>query len=126
MGTIELNGLEFHAFHGCTLSEKVEGNLFMVDFRADVDVDRAAESDDLKDTLDYSAVYDLIAGEMAVRSNLLENVAGRILNAVKAAFPQMERCTVRVSKRNPPVAGKAEWSRVTLSFERGGDKEAGN
>ncbi len=119
MGTIELEGMEFRAFHGCLESERREGNLFTVDFRADVDIDRAARTDELKDTLDYGAVYDVVAREMAVPSNLLENVAGRIVKALETGFPQIERCCVRVSKWNPPVAGKTEWSRVTLSFDRG-------
>ena len=31
--TIELTGMEFHAFHGCLEQERKEGNTFVVDFR---------------------------------------------------------------------------------------------
>lgn len=115
MDIIELEGMEFRAFHGCLEKERREGNTFLVDFRAEIDLGKAAKSDMLEDTLDYGAVYDIVAGEMAVPSNLLENVAGRIADAVQARFPQIAGFTVRVSKKNPPVAGPAAWSRVTIS-----------
>ena len=31
-GKIELEGMEFHAYHGCFEEEKTSGNLFVVDF----------------------------------------------------------------------------------------------
>ena len=36
-GIIELEGMEFHAFHGVLESEKIEGNLFLVDFKGEVE-----------------------------------------------------------------------------------------
>ena len=114
MDTIELEGMEFHAFHGCLESERRDGNLFTVDFRGELDLSRAAESDDLQDTADYGRIYDIAAAEMAVPANLIENVAGRIADAIKSEFPRFARFSVRVSKKNPPVAGKAQWSRITI------------
>lgn len=114
-GKIELEGLEFKAYHGCLEHEKVEGNLFEVDFAAEMDVSKAAASDRLEDTLNYGEVYDVIAAQMAVHSDLLEHVCGRIVDAIEAQWPELENITVRVSKRNPPVNGPAKWSRVTIS-----------
>lgn len=113
-GRIELEGMEFRACHGCLRKERLEGNLFTVDFMADLDLSKAAESDRLEDTLDYGEIYDIIAEEMSVPSDLLENVAGRIVSAIEKAFPDLDGFSVRVSKRNPPVNGPAAWSRVTL------------
>ena len=42
-GLIELEGMEFHSFHGVLESEKVDGNLFIVDFRGILDMRAAAE-----------------------------------------------------------------------------------
>ena len=77
-GKIELLGMEFLAYHGCLASEKENGGSFVVDFRATVDLAAAAQSDDLADTLDYSASYKVVAAEMARPADLLENVAGRV------------------------------------------------
>ena len=79
-GTIELIGMEFHSFHGCLESEKKEGNTFLVDFCGKTSIRKAAKSDNLEDTPDYSEIYRIIASEMEKPSNLLENVAGRIVD----------------------------------------------
>ena len=114
-GILELEGMEFHSFHGVLEREKVTGNLFVVDFRGVLDMRAAAESDALEDALNYAEIYDVVAAEMAVPSELLEHVAGRIVKALAEKFPELESFSVRVSKRRPPVAGVVQWSRITLS-----------
>ena len=114
IGVIELEGMEFKAYHGCLEQEKVRGNLFTVDFRGELDLSAAAESDNLNDTLNYGEIDEIVADEMSIPSELLENVAGRIVKAIEKRFPELVSFSVRVSKRRPPVDGVAQWSRVTL------------
>lgn len=118
IGTIELEGMEFKAYHGCLEQEKVRGNSFTVDFRGDLDLSAAAESDDLNDTVNYGEIYEIVSDEMSVPSELLENVAGRIVKEIEKRFPQFISFSVRVSKKRPPVDGVAQWSRVTLHHEK--------
>ena len=63
--SIELEGMEFHAFHGCLPQEREEGNTFIVDFYAEACLDTAMQSDSLGDTVDYGEVYDVIAEQVA-------------------------------------------------------------
>ena len=114
IGVIELEGMEFKAYHGVLEQEKVRGNEFVVDFHGELDLSAAAESDNLNDTLNYADIYEIVAYEMSIPSELLENVAGRILMAIEKQFPQLVSFSVRVSKKRPPVDGVAQWSRVTL------------
>ena len=116
IGIIELEEMRFWAFHGCLESERRNGNLFLVDFRGELDMRKAAESDSLEDTVNYGLVYDLVKEEMSVPSDLLENVAGRIVRRIAERFPEFVRFSVRVSKRRPPVEGPVQWSRVTLTY----------
>jgi dihydroneopterin aldolase len=85
-----------------------------VDFRGELDLSAAAESDNLNDTLNYADIYEIVADEMSIPSELLENVAGRIVKAIEKRFPELSSFSVRVSKKKPPVDGVAQWSRVTL------------
>lgn len=117
-GIIELEGMEFKAYHGCLEQEKVRGNNFIVDFRGELDLSAAAESDNLNDTLNYGEIYDIVAEEMSIPSELLENVAGRIVKEIEKRYPQLISFSIRVSKRRPPVEGNVEWSRVTLYSRR--------
>ena len=109
IGILELEGMEFRAHHGCLERERIAGNDFVVDFRGEMDMSAAAESD---------LIYDVIAEEMAVPSNLLEHVAGRIIKALAARFPEFGEFSVRVSKKRPPVNGIVQWSRITLHHHR--------
>ncbi len=117
-GIIELEGMEFKAYHGCLEQEKVRGNFFTVDFRGELDLSAAAESDNLRDTLNYADIYDIVSYEMSIPSELLENVAGRILKAIAEQYPQLVSFSVRVSKKKPPVDGVVQWSRVTLFHKK--------
>ena len=118
IGIIELEGMEFKAYHGCLEQEKVRGNQFIVDFRGELDLSAAAESDNLGDTLNYGEIYEIVSEEMSIPSELLENVAGRIVKAIEKQFPELVSFSVRVSKKRPPVDGVAQWSRVTLFHKR--------
>jgi dihydroneopterin aldolase len=117
-GIIELEEMKFWAFHGCLETERKKGNLFLVDFKGEMDITKASECDHLEDTVNYARIYDIVKAQMEVPSDLLEHVAGRIKRAVTAEFPEFERFSVRVSKHNPPVNGPVEWSRVTIKYEK--------
>ena len=114
IGTIELDGMEFRANHGCLERERIIGNDFVVDFRGNLDMAAAMESDDLDDAVNYALIYNVVAREMAQPSNLLEHVVGRIVKALEAEFPQFVSFSVRVSKKRPPVDGIVQWSRITV------------
>lgn len=124
MDTLELEGMEFMACHGCLEREKKAENLFVVDFRAEMDMSRAAESDSLADALDYGKIYDAVAGVMnGEHADLLEHLAGRIVKRISEEFPDLQDFSVRVSKRRPPVDGIAAWSRVTIRHSGGKNKK---
>lgn len=114
IGIIELEDMRFWAHHGCLEHERKEGNLFMVDFRGELDLRTVASSDSLEDTVNYGEIYAAIKAEMEIPSDLLEHVAGRIVGSIAGKFPQFRSFSVRVSKRRPPVGGAVQWSRVTL------------
>ena len=44
------------------------------------------------------------------------DAARRILDAVKAQFPYIERAQVQISKLNPPLGGQVYASRVTMNL----------
>jgi dihydroneopterin aldolase len=114
MGIIEIEGMEFYAFHGHFEVEKVAGNRFLVNLLIEADCSKAALSDRLEDALDYQKAYRAVQQEMALPSDLLEHVAHRIIQRVKGEFPEASKVTVKVSKMNPPMGGQIERVSVTL------------
>ena len=104
---IELRGMRFFAYHGCFESERKNGNYFDVTLRCFADLSAAAESDSLEDTIDYSQLFDIVKHEMAIPSDLLENVAGRIASRVKRECLEVKEGSVTISKNNPPFDASA-------------------
>ena len=108
MGKIILEGMEFFAYHGCFHEEQIIGTQFKVDLELEVDTSKAETSDHLKDTINYMEVYGLVQHEMEQKSQLIEHVARRILDAVKTAFPEVSSLEVKISKTNPSLGGKVK------------------
>ena len=75
MGKIEIEGMEFYAFHGHFTAEQVVGNRFLVDLTLISDSSEAAKSDNLADAMDYQIAYRIVKEEMQIKSHLLEHVA---------------------------------------------------
>ena len=113
--SIELENMEFRACHGCYDLEKQVGNRFRVNLTIDAEIGDAAEKDDLNGSINYVNVYDMVRKEMDIPSDIIENVAYRIGQAVRQSFPQIISCTVKVSKLAPPIGGKMERVSVTLT-----------
>ncbi len=115
MGLIEIEGMEFYAFHGHYEAERVVGNKFLVNISLETDLKKAASSDKLEDALNYQAIYELVSEEMVIKSFLLENLANRIIEKLYEQFPQIKKATLKVSKLNPPMGGQIEKVSVTLT-----------
>ena len=114
MGMIEIEGMEYYAYHGHFAAEQVVGNRFTVNVSLVTDCSSAALSDDLQDALDYQQAYRLIKEEMAIKSHLLEHVAGRILDRFKKEYPSLGKVKIKISKMNPPMGGEIDKVSVTL------------
>lgn len=113
--TVSLENMEFKAYHGCYELEKVVGNRFRVDLTVDAELGEAAAADDVTRTVNYLDLYRTVAEQMACKSNILENVAQRIIDAVYGGYPNVVKVTVSVAKLAPPLGGKIGAVSVKLS-----------
>ena len=119
-GRIALEGLEFHAFHGVYPHERESGNWFEVDIAVDTNFTKAADHDELADTVNYVTLFKIIKEEMEIPSKLLETVAEKIVDEVLRTFPQVKEVEFKISKLNPPIGGKCRKASVMLVKERKG------
>ena len=114
MGLIEIEGMEFYAYHGHYKEEQIVGNKFLINLKIDTDCSKASESDDIEDAVNYQTAYKIIKAEMQKKSNLLENIAGRILDALYKKLENINSITIKVSKINPPMGGKIKKVSITM------------
>ncbi|MFZ5940081.1 MAG: dihydroneopterin aldolase [Bacteroidota bacterium] len=121
MGLIKIEDMEFYAFHGHYREEQIVGNRFLVDLEIETDMTRAAASDNLEDAVNYQVAYRLVKEQMRVKkSNLLENIASRILDALYENLEGIDRATVKIRKMNPPMGGPMKSVSVTMTRKNNG------
>ena len=111
---IRLEKLRFRAFHGVMEQERRVGGDYEVTLRIGYPWQAAMESDDVGDTLDYSAAYAAVVREMVLPSRLLEHVAGRIANRLLATFPQITSVDLWLTKLCPPMGADSDGAGVEL------------
>jgi 7,8-dihydroneopterin aldolase/epimerase/oxygenase len=116
MGLIQIEEMEFYAFHGHYEEEQIVGNRFLVDLDIETNMAAASESDQLEDALNYQIAYKLVKNEMKrIKSNLLENIGKRILDALYEEFDEIDKATIKIRKMNPPMGGPMKCVSVTMS-----------
>jgi len=118
MGLIEIEGMDFFAYHGCFKEERVIGTRFTVDAWLTTDTSESEISDELKHTVNYQAVYAHIRQQMEQHSHLLEHVARRVIDALYRDFPSLTHVKIKVSKLNPALAHGGKIRQVSVTLER--------
>jgi 7,8-dihydroneopterin aldolase/epimerase/oxygenase len=118
MGLIEIEGMDFFAYHGCFKEERLIGTRFTVDAFLTTDTSDAETSDDLKHTVNYQAVYAVLRHEMEQHSHLLEHVARRMVDALYRDFKSLTHVKIKVSKLNPALANGGKIKQVSVTLER--------
>ena len=118
MGTIKIKNIRVYAYHGCLVEEGKIGSDYRVDVSVKANLSTSAKTDNLADTVDYVHLNKIVKQEMAIRSNLLEEVAKRILDRILLEIPLVEKADVAVSKLNPPIGGNVAMVTIEMSKKR--------
>lgn len=120
MGKITIEAMEFYAFHGHYQEEQIVGNRFLVDQEMECDLAVPSSSDKLEDAVNYQQAYQIIKKEMRrTKSNLLENIGKRILDALYREMEGLGTVTLRIRKLNPPMGGPIKSVGITMSRNKG-------
>jgi dihydroneopterin aldolase len=119
MDTITLSGLQFRGRHGYHEWERTEGNHFEVDLIFQLDLLKAATTDELDHTVDYQIAERIVKDVMLGPSvKLIETLAQRIGEQLFQTFQQVQSLEVRVRKMNPPLETPTRYSEVTRLWQR--------
>ncbi len=118
MGRIQVNNIKVYTNHGCLVEEEKIGSEYRVDIEIDADLSLSANTDKLSDTVDYVHLNRIATEEMAIRSELLEHVAKRIITRIFKEISLVERAKVSVAKINPPIGGNVQEVVIILDEKR--------
>jgi dihydroneopterin aldolase len=102
---INIEGIRLFGKHGCLEEEARIGGQYQVDVYMTTDFTKAAEEDDLSQTIDYCQVYEISKREMDQRSKLIEQVCARIFKSLCNELPPLKSLRVKVTKYTPPMNG---------------------
>lgn len=113
---IDLTGIEVYAKHGVHEHEQERAQVFKVDVTLFVDLNAAVSTDDLSETVDYSALAVEIREVVGAESNkLIETVAARVADAVMS-HPRVKRSLVTIHK--PDASMDLVFEDVSVTIER--------
>ena len=116
---IELRGLRLLGVHGALAEEQNRPQPFEIDLDVEADLEVAARSDDLSDTVDYAALVEAMTRVVgSERYALLESLAARVAE-VALADERVRAVTVAIRKLRPPVAADLRTAGVRLTRTRG-------
>lgn len=116
--TIFLEGLSFKGYHGVLPEERKRGQQFLVDVELVLPDFLWPGEDDLRETVDYSAVYQTV--KMAVEGeavNLLETLGERVAAALFARYPA-EEVILSIRKPEAPLGEEKGRAGVRLKVQR--------
>lgn len=112
---IVLTGIVGRGHHGVYAFERDEGQDFVVDVIAAMNLSAAAESDDLTETIDYSALATAVVADIERDPvNLIEKLADRIARTC-LRDPRITTVTVTVHKPQAPMPVRVGDVAVTLT-----------
>jgi 7,8-dihydroneopterin aldolase/epimerase/oxygenase len=116
--TIALTGLRARGRHGVYDFERVRGQEFVVDVVLEVDLAKAAATDDVADTVHYGELAErLVAVVTGEPVALIETLADR-LASVCLLDARVHAATVTVHKPQAPIPHEFADVSVTLRRER--------
>jgi dihydroneopterin aldolase len=118
---IFVTGLLIHAHHGVMEHESKVGQRFVLDLELWIDLESAARSDKLVDTVSYASIVESATRAFTAQSHrLVEAAAGAVADALLAASAHVSAVQVTVRKPHAPIAAVFADVGVTLLRHRDG------
>ena len=115
METIRIKGLEIFAYHGVNPEEKENGQKFILDIAMQADISRAAQTDDLNETVNYAAVRKTVNAQ---KYDLIERAAQVVCDAILENYPKVQSVTVELKKPEAPINAVFDYVSVEMTRSR--------
>ncbi|AGB40473.1 dihydroneopterin aldolase [Halobacteroides halobius DSM 5150] len=119
MDKIILDGLSFYGYHGALEEENELGQKFIIDLELKCDLKEAGSTDQLKKSVNYAQVYQLVADICQNQQyKLLEALAENIAKNILQDFYLVEEILVKVKKPEAPIKGIFNYVAVEIERSR--------
>lgn len=102
MLTVHLSDLRFFAHHGVYEGEPELGTEFEVHLHVKYE-EKKIKFNDLRNVLDYEALYHIVKKRMAMPTPLIEEVAESIIRKIKHEHSYVKEVSISIFKLQPPI-----------------------
>lgn len=119
MDKIIIRDVEIYGCHGVAPEEKVNKQSFVIDVEMEADLKKPGISDNLEDTVSYSAVNKLITWIVQNTSfDLVERLAEELCCAILQNYEKVSKVKLCVKKPQAPMSGNFKWVGVEIERSR--------
>lgn len=117
MDKIIVKDLKLFCYHGVNPEEKVDGQNFVFDIEAFLDLGLPCKTDNVDDTVSYAKIIKTVRRvAQSEKNDLLEYVSQRVVDALFEEFPMIEKINLTLKKPEAPI--KADFDYVAVQIER--------
>ncbi len=119
MDKIIVKNLKIFAYHGVNPEEKENGQNFVLDIDAYVDISVPCMSDNVDDTVSYAKIIkETVRIFTSQKDDLLERAAQRVADGLFEAFGRIEKLCILLKKPEAPIKADFEYVAVEIFRER--------
>ena len=114
MGLITVEGIRVFGYHGHLPEEAKLGGHFIINVWVTADTSEVEKKDNLKHTIDYVRIITIVKEQMAIRADMIEVPAKRIVDAI-LPLCKVQKVRVEVEKMQPPI--DATFNKISVVIE---------
>ena len=124
MDKILVRNLKIFAYHGVNPEEKENGQNFVLDIDAFVDIDVPCRTDDVEDTVSYAKIIkETVKIFTSQKDDLLERASQRVADGLFERFDKIQALRILLKKPEAPIKADFEYVGVEIFRERKNEDE---
>ncbi len=116
---IRIKNAVFYAYHGALQEEQNIGGKYEADITIFTDFSKAAETDNLAETINYTDVYQFINHKIHEKKYyLIEKIASVIAQELLQKYSTIQKISVKIRKNNVPIGGVIDFVEAEVIIDR--------
>ena len=124
MDKILVRNLKIFAYNGVNPEEKEDGQNFVFDIDAYVDISIPCVSDNVEDTVSYAKIIkETVRIFTSQKDDLLERAAQRVADGLFESFDKIKKLRILLKKPEAPIKADFEYVGVEIFRERAENNE---
>ena len=117
MDKVIVKDLELFCYHGVNPEEKEDGQTFVFDIEAGIDLSTPCITDNVDDTVSYAKIIKTVRRvAQSEKNDLIERVAQRVADELFNEFNKIQ--TLKITLKKPQAPIKADFNYVAVEIER--------